>query len=146
MRHTQRAAVWSCLALLVAGPPAYFPTLPNPRITFENYRRLKHGMEVEGILGVPPGDYGGGCRTYAVNGCEGRTCDVLYSLRYRPYRPPPTAEEIAEAERHGVAVWWGREYAVAVQFDGQGKAVATGCGRAYREPTWWDDLREAVGW
>jgi hypothetical protein len=136
------------LVLLLGIPSAFLLLLPDPPITFENYRRLKHGMtraEVESILGGPSGDYGGGHRKYVISGCEGWTCDVLYDWKYRP-QTPPTAEEIAEAERNGVAIWWGREDAIAVQFSGEGKVIAIGCGRAWRERTRWDDLREWCGW
>jgi hypothetical protein len=58
----RRPFVKLAVVLLLAGAGALLLTAhgPRPRLTAENYGRIRPGMtlaEVEAILGAPPGDY-----------------------------------------------------------------------------------------
>jgi hypothetical protein len=102
--------------------------------------------DVEAILGGPPGDYGGGQRKYLGGNCEGRTCSVFYHRSYFK-KNGPTAEEIETAiQRGNLSLWWGRDSAIAVGFDSQGKVTAVGMGGSLREPDFFDRVDEWTGW
>jgi hypothetical protein len=142
--------LFSGLILLLGGRFGYLHRHPRPRpaITRDNFERLEHGMalaDVEAILRGPPGDYGGGHRKYAVRACKGWICGIFYDWKYE--RKEHTAGEIdAIASRERIAIWWGMDDAIAVQLDEDGKVIALGHGRAVREPSAWDSIKDWLAW
>jgi hypothetical protein len=145
-----RKAVILCLlgtALLFGGRLVHLPRRPRPQVTEENFRKLKRGVtraDVEAVLGGPPGDYGRFQRAYHVCACEWPPCTAFYDMRHD--RKEPAAEEIdAVAAREGLAIWWGAEEAIAVQFNEDGKVASLGYGVAMREPGFWDSIWDWVG-
>jgi hypothetical protein len=142
--------VVALMALVIGLPLVPLSRLPRsrPMITEETYRKLKKEMtraEVEALLGGPPGDYGRRGRTYHVLGCQSPTCGVFYNFRHD--RKEPTKQEIDHAAaKYGLAIWWGNELAIAMQFDEDDKVRALGYGHPIRKPEWWDRLKEQFGW
>lgn len=144
------ACVVAMIVLVIGLPlvPLFRSSRARPRITEETFRQLKVGMtraEVEAILAVPPGDYGRRGRTYHDIACTSPTCEVFYNFKYD--RKEPTKKEIdAHAAKEGIAIWWGEEYAIAVQFDENDKVRTLGYGGTMPEPGLWDLLKERFGW
>jgi hypothetical protein len=145
------ACVVAMIALVIGLPLVllFRSSRARPMITEENCLKLRKqkGMTragVEALFGVPPGDYGRRGRTYHVIGCAGPTCKVFYNIRRD--RPKPTRQEIDHAAaEYGLAIWWGEEYAIAVQFDENDRVAAVGYGHAISEPGLWDRLKERFG-
>jgi hypothetical protein len=100
--------------LLAYGVTVRVLRLADP-ITPRSFERLRLGMtagDVQGVIGLPPGDY-----TRGLRGVGGPSSHVRFGF---------PLEEIGAGE-HGQTVakeWGGDYYAISVEFDRRGAAVA----------------------
>jgi hypothetical protein len=133
--------------MLIAALLVWLFRHPQPHITDENYRKIQPGMaqaEVEAILGGPPGDYANGRRQYYVQSCRGSTCDLFDNFKHGTRAVPP--EKIECVSPGGkIAVWWGKEYAIGVEFGADGKVICAGIGWSPGEPGVVERIRAWLG-
>jgi hypothetical protein len=102
------------VVLLAFGVTVRLLRLADP-ITARSFERLRLGMtewDVQGVIGLPPGDYYRGPR--GIGGVMSRG----------PFGSPLKQVGVSEQRRTVAKEWWGDYYAISVEFDRQGAAVA----------------------
>jgi hypothetical protein len=81
-----RKSTWTAIAMLIAGPPAWFWLAPRSAINEANFAKLQLGMtqpEVAAILGGPERDEstselrrGASCRACPIAGASSAVCST----------------------------------------------------------------------
>jgi hypothetical protein len=117
------AAVAVCIALAVA-----WVFLPQERIGPAAYDRIKVGMtrqQVEGIIGLPTGDYYTGPRSPSSMSGPYGTLNKEAGVRRSDLSDGPRGFASRDGRRVKLEQWWGDNYIVEVGFGEDGAAV--GC-------------------
>jgi hypothetical protein len=119
------------LSVLVGVVMSVHLTLPPPRINPTQYDQIREGMtlvEVEGIVGGPPGFYHPNnticTRTKRLSGREFGWDHANLEQRY----------------------WCGTQYEIGVVLDGDGAVVAKQLTEIASRSRWVDDLLRKFGW
>jgi hypothetical protein len=129
MRNRRRWLVLTGLAA-VAGLAGYagwlWLAIPPHQINVATFRRIQHGMtveEVEGILGVPSGDYRDRTAGWPVGAVFLRSDE----------------DQLVKQE------WHSDEASIGAYFNKQGRYVGGGCIN-FEPPTFFQRVRARLGW
>jgi hypothetical protein len=163
MRPQRRLLVVAILVLILAvSVVAWWLSHADPPIRYRTWAKIEHGMslaDVEAMIGVPPGNYGGEELDAYIAGIvlrhpAGPDQDLVIDVfkRSEDWPAPPLDQLKAKLREGRIVVWTGPKLAIAVQTDAQGRVVATCLGTIRpgdiardQGPVWVEWLRARLG-
>ena len=127
---------------------------PERQIGPATFHRIQEGMtaaEVEGLIGLPPGDYYTGPRS--IGGVTSRgPYGWLREERGLPFREIPKTWHYESERKHETGcmkAWWGNDFAINVAFNKSDEVVSWQLFNvvpAVRGPGIFDRLQQWIGW
>src|SRR5260221_4165738 len=163
MRPYRRLLVAAIMLLLLAvSAIAWWLNHADSSIRYRTWAKIEHGMllaDVETMIGVPPGNYGGAEADAYIAGIvlrhpAGPDQDLVVDVfkRSEVWPAVPLDQLNAKLKEGRFSVWTGPKFAIAVQTDAAGRLVASCLGTSTpgdiardRGSDWWEWLLARLG-
>lgn len=163
MRNRRRLLVAAAIVMLLAASAlAWLLSHADPPIRYRTWAKIEHGMslaDVERLIGVPPGKYGGAEPDAYIAGIvlrhpAGPDQDLVIDVfkRSEVWPAVPLDQLTARLKEGRLIVWTGPKFAIAVQTDAAGRVVASCLGTIIpgdiardRGSDWWEWVLARLG-